>query len=256
MTAIVVFIVLHWYLSLFSQTFFLHRYAAHKMFTMSKFWEKFFFVFQFVTQGSSYLSPRAYAILHRMHHAYSDTPKDPHSPHHTKNLFNMMWDTKNIYNDFLKYKKDPEERFLKNLPEWKAVENLGDIWLIRLAWGTAYSLFYIYFVPAGMWYLYFLLPIHFLMGPIHGAIVNWSGHKHGYSNYNANDKSKNTFVWDFVCFGELFQNNHHMYPKRANFALKWFEFDPTFQVIRLLHFLKIVKMQPLQVSEKFGVGTF
>lgn len=257
MIAIVVFFILHWYLSLFSQTFFLHRYAAHKMFTMNKFWEKFFFVFQFITQGSSYLSPRAYAILHRMHHAYSDTDKDPHSPHHSKGVFDMMWKTKDIYNDFLKYKRIAEDRFLKDLPVWNFVENLGDKWLVRVAWGTVYSLFYIYFVPAGMWYLYLLLPIHFLMGPIHGAIVNYSGHKHGYSNYNANDESRNTFVWDFVCFGELFQNNHHMYPKRANFALKWFEFDPTFQVIRLLNFFKVVKLQPIPVyKEASGVGTF
>ena len=76
----------HWYLSLFSQTFFLHRYSAHKMFTMNKFWERFFYFFTYITQGSSYLNPRSYAILHRMHHAYSDTERDPHSPHHTENL--------------------------------------------------------------------------------------------------------------------------------------------------------------------------
>jgi stearoyl-CoA desaturase (delta-9 desaturase) len=78
---IFLFLILHWYLSLFGQTFFLHRYGAHKMFTMNKFWEKFFYLFAWITQGSSYLNPRAYAILHRMHHAYSDTEKDPHTPH-------------------------------------------------------------------------------------------------------------------------------------------------------------------------------
>ena len=43
MTVILVFFVAHWYLSLFFQTFFLHRYAAHKAFTMNKFTEKVFF---------------------------------------------------------------------------------------------------------------------------------------------------------------------------------------------------------------------
>jgi stearoyl-CoA desaturase (delta-9 desaturase) len=256
MIPILIFFFAHWYLSLFSQTFFLHRYAAHKMFTMNTFWEKTFFVFQFITQGSSYLSPRAYAILHRMHHAYSDTEKDPHSPHHAKGVFDMMWKTKNIYNDYLKYKKHPEERFLSDLPSWNFIENLGDKWFVRIAFGTAYTLFYIYFVPAGMWYLYLLLPIHYLMGPIHGAIVNWSGHVHGYQNYNANDKSRNTLVWDFLCFGELFQNNHHMYPRKANFALKWFEFDPTYQVIRVLSWFRIVKIKPQTIAIQSGVGTF
>ena len=44
------------------------------MFTMSPFWEKYFYIFTWVTQGSSYLNARAYAILHRMHHAYRNFP--------------------------------------------------------------------------------------------------------------------------------------------------------------------------------------
>ena len=43
MTEIIIFFVSHWYLSLFVQTMFLHRYASHQMFTMSKGWEKIFF---------------------------------------------------------------------------------------------------------------------------------------------------------------------------------------------------------------------
>ena len=80
-----------------SQTFFQHRYGAHGAFTMSKGWERFFFIFTWLTEGSSYLSPRTYAIMHRMHHAYADTDKDPHSPLHYKNVFAMMWATKTIY---------------------------------------------------------------------------------------------------------------------------------------------------------------
>ncbi|MFN7793515.1 MAG: acyl-CoA desaturase, partial [Cyclobacteriaceae bacterium] len=44
MKAVLIFFVAHWYLSLFFQTFFLHRYASHKAFTMNKFTEKVFFV--------------------------------------------------------------------------------------------------------------------------------------------------------------------------------------------------------------------
>ncbi|HCK22036.1 MAG TPA: acyl-CoA desaturase, partial [Bacteroidetes bacterium] len=87
---IFIFLVLHWYLSLFSQTFFLHRYAAHSMFSMSKTWERVFYIFTWITQGSSYLSPYAYGILHRLHHAHTDTAEDPHSPSYEKGLFALM----------------------------------------------------------------------------------------------------------------------------------------------------------------------
>src|SRR5512140_1849669 len=90
---ILAFFVLHWQLSVFCQSFFLHRYGAHRQYSMSKGWERFFHLFTFVMQGSSYLNPRGYAILHRMHHAYSDAPKDPHSPENHGNVFSMMWTT-------------------------------------------------------------------------------------------------------------------------------------------------------------------
>jgi stearoyl-CoA desaturase (delta-9 desaturase) len=64
---------------------------------MNKFWEKFFYLFTYITQGASYLTPRPYAIMHRMHHAYSDQEKDPHSPHFFKEVFTMMKHTYKIF---------------------------------------------------------------------------------------------------------------------------------------------------------------
>jgi stearoyl-CoA desaturase (Delta-9 desaturase) len=156
---VLIFFVAHWYLSLFVQTFYLHRYAAHKMFTMNKFWEKFFFLLTYLAQGSSFLSPRAYAVLHRMHHAFSDTERDPHSPHFSNNAFTMMWKTKDIYNDVLNRRVEPEARFEGNYPLWNAIENFGDTWMSRVLWGTAYVLFYIAF--ATQWWMFLLLPLHF-----------------------------------------------------------------------------------------------
>ena len=243
MTIILVFFVLHWYLSLFAQTFFLHRYSAHGMFSMTPFWEKFFWVFTYVTQGSSYLSPRAYGALHRMHHAYSDTDKDPHTPHHSTNPFTMMLKTKGIYHDILTGRSNDDRRFSVSLPSWETIERLGDSIWSRVCWGTAYVTFYVWAVPPGAWYLFLLLPIHFLMGPVHGAIVNWSGHMYGYQNFDNNDKSRNSLAMDFLMMGELYQNNHHKLPDRPNFAVKWFEFDPTFPVIRLLALLGVIRMK-------------
>ena len=172
---ILIFFLAHWYLSLFAQTFFLHRYAAHAMFTMHKTWEKFFYICTYIFQGSSFLSPKAYGVMHRLHHAFADTEKDPHSPSYSKNLLDMMWKTKNIYNDILNNRANIEAKFLKNVPDWRPIEWLGDQWISRILWGTLYTLFYIQFATA--WWQFLLLPIHYLMGPVHGAIINWFAHK-------------------------------------------------------------------------------
>ena len=97
MAPILIFLFAHWFLCVFCQTFFLHRYGAHRMFTMSKGWERFFHLLTYVAQGSSYLNPRGYAVLHREHHAYSDTENDPHSPHFHRNVIAMMKHTLGRY---------------------------------------------------------------------------------------------------------------------------------------------------------------
>ena len=95
--------------------------------------------------------------------------------------------------------------------------------------------------------MFLLLPIHFFMGPIHGALVNWCGHKYGYSNYDNDDHSKNSLPLDFLMMGELFQNNHHKSPNDANFAKKWFELDPTWYIIRFLHAVRIIRLRKAKV---------
>ncbi|CAH0170605.1 hypothetical protein SRABI27_01016 [Pedobacter sp. Bi27] len=211
------------------------------MFKMELFWERFFYLILLISQGSSFLNPRAYAILHRMHHAYSDTEKDPHSPHFFKDVFGMMVATKNMYMNYLQFKIQPEPAFQGNYPEWPIVDKIGNSWAWRIACGLFYIGFYVAF--ANHWWLFILLPIHFLMGPLHGAIVNWCGHKYGYSNHDNDDHSKNSLPWDFLLMGELFQNNHHKKPNSPNFATKWWEFDPTYPVMKVLHWMRIIKIR-------------
>jgi len=114
--AILVLFVGHWLLSAFFQSSFHHRYASHRMFSMSRRAERIFHVLTYAVQGSSYLSPRAYAILHREHHAYSDTARDPHSPGFFSNVLSMMWTTAIRYAAHFGRTSSPESRFLGGYP--------------------------------------------------------------------------------------------------------------------------------------------
>ena len=238
---IVIFFVCHWYLSLFSQTFLMHRYAAHGAFTMSKPWERFFYVFAYITMGSSYLSPRIYAILHRMHHAYTVTPQDPHSPKYFGNVVAMMRHTARVYVSIQQEANPIDERFMKNIPHWDAVDRLGDSWSSRLGWGLAYTAFYIAFAPSLWWFL--LLPVHWLMSPVHGAIINWYAHRYGYTNFKLNNTSKNLLPVDVLMLGESYHNEHHRNPRSINFGVRWFEIDPVYYIIRGLSAVGIVQLR-------------
>ena len=243
MEVILIFFIGHWYLSLFFQTFFLHRYAAHKAFTMSPRTEKIFYVLTWIFQGSNYLSPYGYGVMHRMHHAYADTEDDPHSPTYDETIWNMMWKTKTIYSAIANHRMVVDKRFTEGVPNWSAFDKIARSWPSRIFWGAIYISMYVAFVPAGMWYLWALLPIQFLMSPIHGAIINWFAHKYGYRNFEVGDTSKNFLPVDFLMMGESYHNNHHKHGSRANFGgVRWHEIDPTYQVIKLLHKLKIIEL--------------
>ena len=239
--AILIFFICHWYLSLFSQTFFQHRYAAHGAFTMSKFWERFFYLFAFITQGSSYMSPRAYAIMHRMHHAYTDTEHDPHSPSYSTDIPDMMWRTNKVYIGIFKKTLPVESRFLKNLPDWPWIDRLGVSWINTLAWAVIYIAIYVYF-EATPW-MYALIPIHLLMGPLHGTIINWFAHKFGSVNHEMKNTSRNLLPVVVLMLGEAYHNNHHKHPSSVNFGQRWYEFDPVYPVIRVLDWLKVVRIR-------------
>ena len=244
---ILIFFTGIWYLSLFSQTFFQHRYAAHGAFKMNKFWERFFFIFAYITQGSSYMSPRAYAIMHRMHHAYTDTEKDPHSPSFSSNIFSMMWKTKNIYASIVNGKFPVEKRFTKNLPEWNKFDKWGNSPASKILWGAAYITFFILFASSLWWFL--LLPVVLVMGAFHGAVINWFAHKVGYVNFKLKNTSHNLFFIDILMLGESYHNNHHKHPSSINFGRRWHELDPTYPVILLLKWLRVIKIPQRIQSE-------
>jgi stearoyl-CoA desaturase (Delta-9 desaturase) len=238
---VVIFFVVQWYLCIFIHTFFLHRYASHKQFSMSRGWEKFFYILTWLFMGSNYLSAYGYGVMHRMHHAFADTEKDPHSPKYSPNLFKMMWDTKNIYNQINLKKITVDEKFTAGAVQWEAFEKFADSWYNRLFWSFFVIAIYAFFASA--WWMWLLLPIHLIMAPVQGTLVNWFSHKIGYRNFEVKDTSTNSLPFDFLLLGENYHNNHHKHGGRANFGgVRWHEIDITYLVILGLDKLGIVQL--------------
>lgn len=235
-----IFLALHWYLSLFAQTVFMHRYAAHGMFSMSPFWEKFFYWYSFFTMGSSYLSPWAYGILHRLHHEHADTEDDPHSPLFYPNPGKLMWHTKEVYQDIDNDKKENIEKYKKNLPSWRTFDLIVSMRAVRSIWIIVY--FFVYCLLVTHWWMWFFFPITCLMGPVHGAIINYFAHKYGYRNFkDMSNTSKNFLPVDFLMLGESYHNNHHKLLAKPNFGHKWYEIDPTYYILLVMNKIRIIR---------------
>jgi stearoyl-CoA desaturase (delta-9 desaturase) len=176
-----------------------------------------------------------------MHHAYADTDKDPHSPKYHPNLFKMMWQTKTMFAKINDNKIEVEERFTKNLPDWRSLDNWGQSFTNRIMWGIIYV--GIYMLLGAEWWMYGLVPIQILSSPIHGTIINWFAHKYGTVNFELSNTAKNFMPVDFLMMGEDYHNNHHKFPSRANFGVKWYEVDPTYCVMLVLEKMRIIKIK-------------
>ena len=237
---IITFFIAQWYLSLFAQSFFHHRYASHNMFSMSKGWQKFFYIYSFITQGSSYLSPRAYAIMHRLHHAYADTEKDPHSPKNYKSLLSMVSGARRYYNDIFFRRMEVPAKYEKNLPVWESFDQMAGKRPARVMWVLIYTCIYALWAPSA-WFL-LLLPFQVAMTPTQGIIINWFGHIYGSINFKQNNTSKNLTPIDLFMLGEAYHNNHHKFPGSANFGYKWYEFDPIWWMIKMFNRLGVVRL--------------
>ncbi len=249
---ILIFIVVLWYGGLFFQTFFLHRYAAHQSFTMSKTTEKITFILTWFFQGSNYLSAYGYGVMHRMHHAFADTEDDPHSPKYDASVFSMMWRTKNIYSDINQKKIEVDPKFTKNVPQWERFDNFASSTFSRVSWGLLYFAFFFYFATA--WWQWLFFPIALFMAPIHGVIINWYAHIYGYVNFKSKDTSKNLLPFDFLMMGEGYHNNHHKHASRANFGgVRWHELDITYKIMQVLHAFRIIKLKPITIVLKRDV---
>ncbi len=171
---------------------------------------------------------------HRKHHALSDKPGDPHSPHDGpwwSHVFWMGWILKgDAYKQHIDrwapdMLKDPGIRFLG-----KAFLPLHFVFAAvvfaagYLLGGTAMAWS---FVVWGV-FVRLVLVLHTTW------LVNSASHMWGYRNYETTDDSRNNWFVALIAYGEGWHNNHHAYPRMAPHGHKWWEIDMTYWAIRAL----------------------
>lgn len=243
-----IFFILHWYIAFFLQSFFHHRYAAHRHFEMSRLTEKCFYIICFLVHGSSYISPYAYGIMHRLHHMHTDTEADPHSPSYHPGFFGTMLQTRNSYNKIFIGKTLIDDKLKKDLPQWKIFETVSHSWITRVCWVGLYII--IYAALATAWWMYLFLPVTIALCTIQGTMINWWAHKFGYVNYPMKNTSKNILPVDILFLGDSYHNNHHKFPGRVKNSHRWFEFDLIYAITCLLQKVNVVQWKTAVIDRQ------
>jgi stearoyl-CoA desaturase (delta-9 desaturase) len=70
--------------------------------------------------------------------------------------------------------------------------------------------------------------------------VNSLSHLVGRQRYITGDQSRNNWVIALLTMGEGWHNNHHAYQASVRQGFRWWEFDPTFYILRALSWLGLV----------------
>ncbi|QIK80916.1 acyl-CoA desaturase [Lysobacter sp. HDW10] len=220
-------------LTIFSVTLYLHRSLAHRG---VDFHPAVAHVFRFWTWVSTSMIGREWAAIHRKHHAKCETEEDPHSPMH-KGIRTVFWRGVELYREARRDRASIDQ-YGKGCPED----------LIERKLYTPYATFgptVLLFTLAALFGLKGVAAWAIQMAwiPFWAAgVVNGLGHWWGYRNFETDDTSTNLSPWGVWIGGEELHNNHHAFPSSAKFALRKWEVDIGWYVIKALQAVKLARV--------------
>ncbi|MBD8527999.1 DesA family fatty acid desaturase [Pseudomarimonas arenosa] len=221
-------------LTIFSVTIYLHRCQAHRGVDLHPIVSHPMRMWLWLTTA---MVTKEWVAIHRKHHAKCETAEDPHSPQihgigkvvfQGVQLYQIASDDKAIMD---KYGAGcPNDWIERHLYSW--MPSLGPTVLL-FAEVAAFGV-----IGISFWALQMLvIPV------LAAGIVNGLGHWWGYRNFETDDTATNLTPWGLVIGGEELHNNHHAFPSSARFALRKFEFDIGWALLRVFEFLGLAKVR-------------
>ena len=211
---------------------YLHRGLAHRALTLHPIADFFFRIILWITTGQD---RRQWVAVHRKHHAFTDTEKDPHSP-----LVHGLWKIQlgNVYY-YIREARNPE-----TLARW-AKDIREDWWDRRIfSKGTLGGILGLVLAMAVLgpdWGM-FVVAVHLLLYVfVLAPSINGLGHWWGRRNFG-NNSATNIRVLAWLTGGESLHNNHHAYPSSPKFSVRRSEFDPSWVVIKVLAAVRLITL--------------
>ena len=240
--AMVLYLLVVTQLTILSVTLYLHRSQAHRGVDFHPAIAHFFRFWAWLTTA---MVTKQWVAVHRKHHAKVETEEDPHSPM-IFGIRRVFWQGVELYR-VAASDKATEEKYGRGTPDDWIERNL----YARFPDAGPTLLALISIALFGFWGLA-IWAIQMLWIPFWAAgFVNGLGHYWGYRNFESADTSTNLLPWGLWIGGEELHNNHHAFPSSAKFALRKFEVDIGWVVIRGLQALRLAKV--LRVAPSLDV---
>lgn len=229
-----IYILISTHITIICVTLFLHRGQAHKSIEFHPILSHFMRFYLWLTTG---MITKQWVAIHRKHHAFCETNKDPHSPK-VHGILNVLFKGALLYNNAAKDKLMVQKFSVGTPNDW--IEN--NLYSSHSKLGITLLLI-LNILLFGYWGL-LIWAIQMIWIPFWAAgVINGVGHWVGYRNGETKDNSKNIVPFGIVIGGEELHNNHHLQPANAKLSKRWFEFDIGFMWFRLFRLIKLAKLR-------------
>lgn len=177
--------------------------------------------------------PISWVTTHRIHHAFTETDRDPHSPRNGTYWSHIGWifrGTAQNQPETARQRYSPDllrDPVLRVLDRYYFVTSVMAGLVLLAIGGWQMVLWGIFFRTVFGWHATWL--------------VNSATHLWGRRRFVTRDDSRNNAMVAAITFGEGWHNNHHAYPRSARHGLSASEIDLNWMQIRLLEKLGLVR---------------
>lgn len=220
-------------ITMLSVTVYLHRDQAHRALDLHPALRHFFRFWIWCTSG---MLTREWVAIHRKHHAFCETPDDPHSP--------VIYGIKKVLLEgaelYRAEKDNPAtlEKFGRGTPDDWLEKNV----YLRIPYGGILLLVLVDLLLFGIPGI-IIIAVQMVSMPVFAAgVINGLGHYSGYRNFECDDASTNIVPWGILIGGEELHNNHHAFPTSAKFSVRRWEFDIGWLYIRVLQAIGLARV--------------
>ena len=265
--------------SLLGVTVYLHRTVAHRSIQLHPLVEHTLRFWLWLTTG---MVTREWVAVHLLHHVYSDTELDPHSPSHSRlryeamvnswghsqfitGLLHRLWLPWWLFYDgvacYVRAKRSQEmlDRYGRSAPKDAIEKNLYtpySRWCFIPGLALLVAMFGFATGLAMLAIQAFVIPV------LAAGVINGVTHLYGYQTFvqgeASDDVAKATglslrigtatnLALGLVIAGEENHNNHHAFPQSARFSLKPWEFDVGWLFITFLSAFFLVRIKSVTV---------
>lgn len=207
-----------------------HRLLTHRGFKTPKWLEYFLTFCGTIALQSGAIS---WVTTHRLHHAFTETEKDPHNITQGVYWAHIGWifqGTAQMQNEAVMNRYSPD-----------LMKDKVHVFMNKYYWLSSVALGAILFAIGGFSMVLWGIFLRTVFNWHTTWMVNSVTHKWGSRRFESRDNSTNNALVAAVSFGEGWHNNHHTYPRSARHGLTWYEFDINWIQIRILEKLGLAK---------------